>query len=61
VEASIKGDANADYKVIKKVFDVLQDNKVDKFNRTTNIEKGEVKLSEIKKWISKIPVFKNRL
>ncbi len=48
VEAAIKGDADADYKTAKKVFDILQDNKVDKFNLTTNLEKVEIKLAEIK-------------
>lgn len=47
-EASIKGDANADYKVVKRVLDILQDYKINKFNLTTNMEKVEVKLEDIK-------------
>ncbi len=47
-EAAIKGDADADYKVVKRVLDILQDYKINKFNLTTNLEKVEVKLNEIK-------------
>jgi len=47
-EASIKGDANADYKVVKRVLDILQDYKINRFNLTTNMEKVEIKLEEIK-------------
>jgi hypothetical protein len=47
-EAAIKGDFDADYKVVKKVFDILQDKKINKFNLTTTLEKVEVKLSDIK-------------
>ncbi|HEY9124441.1 MAG TPA: biopolymer transporter ExbD, partial [Bacteroidales bacterium] len=43
-EAAIKGDAEADYKVVKRVLDILQDYKINKFNLTTNLEKVEVKL-----------------
>lgn len=46
-EAAIKGDADADYKVAKKVFDILQDKKINKFNLTTTLDKVEVKLSDI--------------
>jgi biopolymer transport protein ExbD len=42
-EAAIKGDFNADYTVVKKLLDVLQDKKVNKFDLTTNLEKVEVK------------------
>ncbi|MGC8804059.1 MAG: ExbD/TolR family protein [Bacteroidales bacterium] len=47
-EASIKGDAGADFKVVKRVLDILQDYKINKFNLTTNLEKVEVKLEDIK-------------
>lgn len=46
-EAAIKGDFGSDYKVVKKVLDILQDNNIKKFNLTTNMEKVEVKASEI--------------
>jgi len=47
-EVAIRGDANADYKKVKKILDILQANNVNKFNLTTNLEKVEVKLSDIK-------------
>lgn len=43
-EVAIKGDGNADYKIVKKVMDLLQDNQVNKFNLTTNLQKEEAKL-----------------
>jgi biopolymer transport protein ExbD len=48
-EVAIKGDGDAEYTVVKKVMDLLQDNKVNKFNLVTNLEKQEVKLSDIPK------------
>jgi biopolymer transport protein ExbD len=42
-EAAIKGDFNADYTTVKKVLDILQDKKVNRFDLTTNLEKVEVK------------------
>jgi biopolymer transport protein ExbD len=42
-EVTIKGDSESDYKVVKKVFDMVQDKKIDKFNLTTTLEKVEVK------------------
>jgi biopolymer transport protein ExbD len=42
-EVTVKGDAESDYKVVKKVFDMVQDNKIDKFNLTTTLEKVDVK------------------
>ncbi len=47
-EAAIRGDAEADYTVVKKIFDLLQENQVNKFNLTTNLEKVEIKLDNIK-------------
>lgn len=38
-EAAIKGDFNADYTTVKKILDILQDKKVNKFDLTTNLEK----------------------
>jgi len=46
-EAAIKGDFDSDYKTVKKIFDILQDKKVNKFNLTTNLEKVEVKAKDI--------------
>jgi biopolymer transport protein ExbD len=46
-EVAIKGDAGTDYKVIKKIMDILQENNVNKFNLITNLQKQEVKLSDI--------------
>jgi biopolymer transport protein ExbD len=48
VEAAVKGDAEADYQTAKKVFDILLDNKLNRFNLTTNLEKVEIKLSDYK-------------
>jgi biopolymer transport protein ExbD len=48
VEAAVKGDADADYSTAKKVFDILLDNKLNKFNLTTNLEKVEIKISDYK-------------
>jgi biopolymer transport protein ExbD len=47
-EVAIRGDGNADYQKVKKILDILQNNNVNKFNLTTNLEKVEVKLSDIK-------------
>jgi biopolymer transport protein ExbD len=48
VQAAVKGDALADYETAKKVFDILLDNKLNKFNLTTNLEKVEIKVSDYK-------------
>lgn len=47
-EAAIKGDADAEYKVVKKIMDLLQENKVNKFNLTTSLVHEEALLSDIK-------------
>ena len=47
-EAAIKGDFGSDYKVVKKIMDILQDKKINKFDLTTNLEKVEVKAKDIK-------------
>jgi biopolymer transport protein ExbD len=46
-EVAIKGDADAEYTVVKKVMDLLQDNKVNKFNLVTNLTKEEVTLKDL--------------
>lgn len=43
---AIKGDALADFKAVKHVMDILQENQVNKFNLTTNLVKEEAKLEE---------------
>lgn len=43
-EAIIKGDLETDYKTVKRVLDIMQDYKIDRFNLITNLEKVEVKL-----------------
>jgi biopolymer transport protein ExbD len=45
-EVAIKGDASADFKTVKHVMDILQDNKVNRFNLTTNLQKEEAKMTE---------------
>lgn len=47
LEVAVKGDGDADYKVAKKVMDILQDNNVNKFNLTTTLRKVEVKLDNL--------------
>ncbi len=47
-EVAIKADATTDYAKVKKVMDYLQDNKVNKFNLVTNLQKEEAKPSDIK-------------
>jgi biopolymer transport protein ExbD len=48
VVAAVKGDADADYATAKKVFDILLDNRLNRFNLTTNLEKVEIKIGEYK-------------
>ena len=43
-EVAIKGDADADFKTVKHVMDILQENKVNRFNLTTNLQKEEAKI-----------------
>jgi len=45
-EAIIKGDGSSDYEIVKKVLDILQENEINRFNLTTNLEKVEVQLSK---------------
>jgi hypothetical protein len=45
-DVAIKGDGTADFKTVKHVMDILQDNQVNKFNLTTNLMKDEAKLEE---------------
>jgi biopolymer transport protein ExbD len=48
-EVAIKGDAETNYKAVKKIMDMLQENKVNKFNLITNLEKQEVTLKDVPK------------
>ena len=46
-EVAIKGDADANYMRVKQVIDLLQDNKVNKFNLITNMQPEEVGLDDL--------------
>jgi biopolymer transport protein ExbD len=46
-EVALKGDKDSDYKQVKKVIDILQDNKVNKFNLTTNLESVDATLDNL--------------
>ncbi len=46
-EVAIKGDAETDYKKVKKVMDLLQENNVNKFNLVTNLTKQEATVKDI--------------
>jgi biopolymer transport protein ExbD len=46
-EVALKGDREADYEQVKKVIDILQDNNINKFNLTTNLEEVEIDLEKI--------------
>ena len=48
-EVAIKGDGEASFTDVKKIMDMLQENKVNKFNLITNLEKQEVTLKDIPK------------
>ncbi len=49
IQACIKGDANTEFPVVKKVLDILQDKKVNRFNLITSLEATKVNLDEIQK------------
>jgi biopolymer transport protein ExbD len=46
-EVAIKGDAETDYTAVKKIMDLLQENKVNKFNLVTNLQKDEVTMKDM--------------
>lgn len=46
-KAQIKGDANSDFKVIKKIIDILQDYKINTFSLTTNLQKETVSTKDL--------------
>jgi biopolymer transport protein ExbD len=47
-EVAIRGDADSDYKTVKEVMDLMQENKVNKFNLTTNLQKEQATLEDLK-------------
>ncbi|MCX6258462.1 MAG: biopolymer transporter ExbD [Bacteroidia bacterium] len=47
-DVAIKGDAEASYKTVKKLLDMLQEKKVNKFALTTTLVKVDIKASDIK-------------
>jgi len=48
IETAVKGDAEVDFTTAKKVFDILLDNKVSRFNLTTTLERVDIKISDYK-------------
>jgi len=46
-EVAIKGDRDADFKQVKRVIDILQDNNVNKFNLTTSLETVDISLDNL--------------
>jgi len=48
-EVAIKGDAETNYTAVKKIMDLLQENKVNKFNLVTNLQKEDVTLKDVPK------------
>jgi biopolymer transport protein ExbD len=48
-EVAIKGDADTKYTDVKKIMDLLQENKVNKFNLVTNLLREEISLKDIPK------------
>lgn len=46
-QVALKGDRNADYKQIKKVIDILQENNINKFSLTTGLEDVEIDMENI--------------
>jgi biopolymer transport protein ExbD len=47
-DVAIKGDAESNYKTVKKVMDMMQANNVNKFNLVTNLQKEEATVEDIK-------------
>lgn len=47
IQACIKGDSDAEFPVVKKVLDVLQDRLVNRFNLITSLEAAKINLEEI--------------
>jgi biopolymer transport protein ExbD len=49
VQACIKGDSKTAYPIVKKVLNIMQDYKVNKFNLITSLEATKINLAEIQK------------
>jgi len=47
VDAMIKGDADVDFPVVRKVLDILQDKNVNRFNLITNLRSAEITEEQI--------------
>lgn len=47
LDVALKGDRDADYTQVKKVIDILQDNNINKFNLTTNLEDVDVEMENL--------------
>jgi len=47
VRATIKADSNTEFPAIKKVLEILQDNRVNRFNLVTSLEAVRINLDEI--------------
>ncbi len=47
IQACIKGDATAEFPVVKKVLDILQERQVNRFNLITSLETAKINLEEI--------------
>ncbi|MCK9422784.1 MAG: biopolymer transporter ExbD [Bacteroidales bacterium] len=48
-EVAIKGDADTPYTDVKKIMDLLQENKVNKFNLVTNLQMEEITMKDLPK------------
>ena len=49
IQACIKGDSKTGFPVVKKVLDILQEKKVNRFNLITSLEATKINLEEIQK------------
>jgi biopolymer transport protein ExbD len=49
IGACIRGDAKADFPIVKKVLDIMQEKNVNKFNLITSLEAAKINLQEIQK------------
>ena len=47
IQATIKGDVNTGFPVIKRVLDIMQERNVNKFNLITSLEAAKINLDEI--------------
>jgi len=47
IQACLKGDARAEFPVVKKVLDILQERNVKRFNLITSLESAKINLEEI--------------